>query len=485
MPSHRSTFVRTAIATSLAAAAAVSLLSVTGTTAQAVGTSSVNGPISRDEIIARAQNWVDQAVPYSQSVWHSDSNGSYRQDCSGLVSMAWHLDTSRVTSTLDDVSTPLGSLDDLRPGDMIDNIKTHVVLFTGWTDGSHTTANIIEEPKPGLTARRNTYSRSYLVNNSYLPFRYDRTIDSTPLPPKPAAAAWRAQVLVNGGGSLFHTTRLSDGNWTGFGNVASQAGDIGAIQSIADAGIDGNTHVLAVGGDGGLYHAIRHSDGSWERFANVGQEAGALGNITKISAVSIGGDLHIVAVADGKIFHTARLANGTWMRFADVSGAAGAIGTVTSASAANVNGQLQVVAVSGGRVLHTIRDVSGSWTNWGDVYGAAGDIGSAQDVAITGTGGDMQIIVVTGDGQQYHAARYASGSWQQFNPLAPVIGSFTANRVSAATVDGELQASFITNDDRIMHTIRDGSGSWDPAAALNLSGVSGNHYAVSITGTAG
>ncbi|MFF9640873.1 hypothetical protein [Kitasatospora aureofaciens] len=480
----QSKIVRTAVATSLAAAAAVSALSVT-TTAQAVGTSSVGGDISRDEIIARAQNWVDQAVPYSQTSWHSDSNGSYRQDCSGLVSMAWHLGSSRVTSTLDDVSTPLGSLDDLRPGDMIDNITTHVVLFTGWTDGSHTTANIIEEPKPGLTARRNTYSRSYLLNNGYKPYRYDRTIDSVPLPPKPAVAPWRAQLLVNGGGDVFHTTRLSDGNWTAFGNVESQAGDLGGVQSIADAGIDGNTHVLAVGGDGGLYHAVRHSDGSWDRFANVGSEAGTLTNISKISAVSIGGDLHVVAVADGKVFHTARLANGTWMRFADISGQAGAIGTVTSASAANVNGQLQVVAVSGGRVSHTIRDVSGAWSAWGDVYGAAGDIGSAQDVAITGTGGDMQVIVVTGNGQQYHAARYASGSWQQFNALAPVIGSFTANRVSVATVDGELQAAFITNDDRIMHTIRDGSGSWDPAAAVNLSGVSGNHYAVSITGTAG
>ncbi|MFJ7276621.1 hypothetical protein [Kitasatospora sp. NPDC098663] len=479
MSANRSKLANVALAGALALGAVVSTVSLTAP-AQAVGTSSVNGPISRSEIIARAQNWVDQAVPYSQSLWHSDSNGSYRQDCSGLVSMAWHLGSSRVTSTLDDISTQLGSLDDLQPGDMIDNISTHVVLFAGWTDGNHNTAVVYEEPRPGLTARKINYSRSSLISGGFKPFRYDKTVDSTPLPPKQAPVGWGAQVVVNGGGNVFHTTRSSNGSWTGFGNVESAAGDIGGVQSIADAGINGDTHLLAVGGDGNIYHTIRHSSGSWDRFADIGPQTNRLGNVTKVSAVSIGGDLHVVAVADGRLFHTARLANGTWLHFGDITPAGGA---VTSASVASVNGELQVVTVSGGTVYHAIRAVSGSWSAWGNVYDAAGNVGPAQDVAVAGTGSDAQIVVVNNNGQQFHGARYGNGTWQPFAELAPVIGSFTANRVGAANIDGEFQAVFITNDDRIMHTIRDGSGSWDPAAPIQLNGVSGNHYAVSIGGT--
>ncbi|WP_371503098.1 hypothetical protein OG871_38035 [Kitasatospora sp. NBC_00374] len=479
MSVNRSTFANIALTSALTLGAVASTLSLTAP-AQAVGTSSVNGQIARSEIIARAQNWVDQAVPYSQSLWHSDSNGSYRQDCSGLVSMAWHLGSSRVTSTLDDVSTRLGSLDDLQPGDMIDNITSHVVLFAGWTDGSHNTAVVYEEPKPGLTARKANYSRSYLTSNNYLPYRYDNTIDSAPLPPKQAAVGWGAQVVVNGGGDVLHSTRSSNGSWTGFGNVEAVAGDIGVVQAIADAGINGDTHLLAVGGDGNIYHTVRHSGGSWDRFTDIGPQTNRLGGVTKISTVSIGGDLHVVAVADGKLFHTARLANGTWLRFGEITPAGGA---VTSAAAASVNGELQVVAAAGGTLYHTVRAVSGSWSGWGNVYDAAGNIGPAQDVAVAGTGADTQIVVVNGSGQQFHGARYGNGSWQPFNALAPVIGSFTANRVSAANIDGEFQAVFITNDGQIMHTIRDGSGSWDPAAAIQLNGVNGNHYDVSIGGT--
>ncbi|MYV98115.1 hypothetical protein GT354_07450, partial [Streptomyces sp. SID3343] len=172
----------TALLIGLAAAA-------TATPAQAVGTSTVDGPITRSEIMARAQSWVDEGVPYSQSKWWSDSNGSYRQDCSGFVSMSWHLGSSRVTWTLDDVAIKLGSLDDLQPGDMIDNISTHVVLFAGWTNSSHTTANIYEEAHSGTDARKATYSRSYINANGFMPYRYKNVVDSTP-PPAERVMSW-------------------------------------------------------------------------------------------------------------------------------------------------------------------------------------------------------------------------------------------------------------------------------------------------------
>src|SRR5690242_7901315 len=52
---------------------------------------------TREEILARAQVWVDRKVPYSMSRYWSDG---YRQDCSGFISMAWGLGSSQTTWTL-------------------------------------------------------------------------------------------------------------------------------------------------------------------------------------------------------------------------------------------------------------------------------------------------------------------------------------------------------------------------------------------------
>src|SRR5690349_12986267 len=56
-----------------------------------------DGPIGRSEILARAQYWVDAGIAYDMyGDWFRDPEGdkNYRRDCSGLVSMAWHLGDS-------------------------------------------------------------------------------------------------------------------------------------------------------------------------------------------------------------------------------------------------------------------------------------------------------------------------------------------------------------------------------------------------------
>jgi hypothetical protein len=174
------------------------------TTQAATGTvqplGATNGDIPRSEMIARAQEWVDEGVPYSQTNYWTDSNGTYRQDCSGFVSMAWHLDTSRTTSTLPAVATRLSSLDVLQPGDMIDtNTSTmeHVVLFKAWTDSAHTTAIIMEEAHSGTDARVSPYSRSYLTSNGFTPYRYNHALDH----PQYANGKSGLCLSVSGGGS--------------------------------------------------------------------------------------------------------------------------------------------------------------------------------------------------------------------------------------------------------------------------------------------
>src|SRR5262249_2570034 len=56
--------------------------------------STVGGPVARSEMLDRAQNWVDWHIMYSEDQDDAAPDGDghyYRPDCSGMVSMAWHL----------------------------------------------------------------------------------------------------------------------------------------------------------------------------------------------------------------------------------------------------------------------------------------------------------------------------------------------------------------------------------------------------------
>ncbi|WP_104820985.1 peptidoglycan-binding protein [Kitasatospora sp. MMS16-BH015] len=129
---------------------------------------------TRGEIMARAQRWVDQQVPYSMSSYWSDG---YRQDCSGYVSMAWGLGSSQTTWTLPDFADRIAPAD-LQPGDILvynnsDNPQggSHTVLFGGWQDSAHTRYLAYEQTRP-TTRRRATPYAYWSHADSYVPYRY-------------------------------------------------------------------------------------------------------------------------------------------------------------------------------------------------------------------------------------------------------------------------------------------------------------------------
>src|SRR5690349_1908662 len=125
----------TRIVTALAGAgiaAATTMLAATPAHASTAG-----GEITRSEALQRAQTWVDERVPYSQTTYWTDQNGTYREDCSGYVSMAWHLTSSLVTQTLPSVSYKLGDFSQLKPADILDYTDHHTILFSAWTNRSN------------------------------------------------------------------------------------------------------------------------------------------------------------------------------------------------------------------------------------------------------------------------------------------------------------------------------------------------------------
>jgi cell wall-associated NlpC family hydrolase len=78
---------------------------------------------------------VDAGITYTQTgTWFRDAwvDKTYRRDCSGLVSMAWHLGESYVTGDFQGSSpywTRLASRDQLAPGDAIVRNR-HMELFS-------------------------------------------------------------------------------------------------------------------------------------------------------------------------------------------------------------------------------------------------------------------------------------------------------------------------------------------------------------------
>ncbi|MFJ9520306.1 peptidoglycan-binding protein [Kitasatospora sp. NPDC101801] len=132
------------------------------------------GTTTRTQILARAQRWVDQQVPYSMSSYWSDG---YRQDCSGFVSMAWGLGSSQTTWTLPDFATRIGR-SELQPGDALiynnpanPGAGSHTVIFGGWTNAAQTQYTAYEQTRPGTRKRATPYA--YWSNSaSYVAYRY-------------------------------------------------------------------------------------------------------------------------------------------------------------------------------------------------------------------------------------------------------------------------------------------------------------------------
>ena len=141
------------------------------------------GTITRAQIIARAQLWVQQQVPYSQTEWWANADGTYRQDCSGYVSMAWDLNqyTDFWTGNLNLVSHTIPAAD-LLPGDNLLSDE-HTILFASWANPQHTEFDYYEEAHPGTVARYVVDAPlSAFLDNGFTPFEYDGVVGSTAVP---------------------------------------------------------------------------------------------------------------------------------------------------------------------------------------------------------------------------------------------------------------------------------------------------------------
>lgn len=150
---------------------------------------SPNGTIARAETLRRAKFWVDSRVPYSQTNVYRDveNESTWRTDCSGLLSMAWHAGPTGIDTYYTGNFAPSGgdsagfttaiAWNDLRPGDALLRVGNashggHIVLFVRWTNSAKTSFELYEQPFSGATARSRIGNRSDSYFAPFQPIRY-------------------------------------------------------------------------------------------------------------------------------------------------------------------------------------------------------------------------------------------------------------------------------------------------------------------------
>jgi VCBS repeat protein len=141
-PGNLRQFGPSVLALGIAVLGVVVVPNVLGHVPRAGAVSAVGGQVTQTEVLARARNWYDRrnSLRYDNSRRHlaTDVDGAHRygQDCSGFVSMAWHLKPGGSggpnTRTLPNYARTIAR-QELQPGDLLDDVRDgHAILFEAW-----------------------------------------------------------------------------------------------------------------------------------------------------------------------------------------------------------------------------------------------------------------------------------------------------------------------------------------------------------------
>ncbi|WP_204044625.1 FG-GAP repeat domain-containing protein, partial [Acrocarpospora phusangensis] len=196
-------------------ATTVGLVGLTTVATPASADSAPGGEITRSEVLSRAQNWVTRQVKYNltraSGTLYTDVEGDnrYGPDCSGLVSMAWHItaNSGKGGNSTDDFEVWsqtefLPSLHDLKPGDAI--LKNgHIELFARWKNpANHTqgawTYSLNGTGNPDSNGWQEDWAKGPIANwrgqvgdeswssmQNYRPIRYKKIVDDPVEAPRP------------------------------------------------------------------------------------------------------------------------------------------------------------------------------------------------------------------------------------------------------------------------------------------------------------
>lgn len=428
MPTTFSTFVRRLLP-AVVALAMVPLALMTATSSPATAESGVDGPITRAEILSRAQFWVDQNVPYDMEGQHPDQQGKmYRTDCSGFVAMALHLSWSPNTETLPQYLDQIG-WEDLRPGDVVGTLGPgtggaagHVVLFTGWANSQHTRFFTMEE-MGGAGAIRYERPINYTVGSFVAkPYRYKKVID---------------------GGSARPMS-----SW--------ESGRVVSMQSA-----DGRLEAFAAGADG-VHHAWQtRVNGEWSTWENLGGPR----NAELALAPNKDGRLELFAINAQTLDHIWQtVPSAGWSGWANFGG-----GGFDLAVGSHADGRVEVFASNANGVFHRWQtQPNGSWSSWEGT--APGNNGPANSRLAIESAADGRLEVFALNGQTFgHLWQTAvNGGWSAWDGF----GGGGRDLSTDHNADGRIEV-FASGPDGVFHRWQTGASSWSDWTGTGPAGNNG------------
>ncbi|MEO7108870.1 MAG: hypothetical protein ABI183_00415 [Polyangiaceae bacterium] len=389
-------------------------------------TSSTGQSVSTNDIMARAQEWVNDGVPYCGGVRGGTDEicggtcdrpsaawNDFRSDCSGFVSWCWQIMDDPATSEY--VSDRGGSqgwhtiaIDDLQAGDAIVT-DGHIKLFSSFSGSS--ALDIFEEYDCGEVARETVqgFSRSgdsiYISGDSrtYHPIRRN-DVDGPSTAPPSAPAVVESAFQANTG-NLWTADSSGGHRW-----------DLGMMQ--------GTSPSIAALAGGGFEIAVQTNTGELWTVGDGGDRAWGLGMMHGTSP-------SIAALAGGG-FQVAFQAN------------TGELWTVGSAA----NGPQSLGMMNG------------------------------TSPSITGlTGGGYEIAFQANTGELWTAGAAGTGSWKlgMLSGTSPAIVGLTG---------GSYEVAFQANNSDLWTIGAAGNKHWDlgmmPGSSPSITALSGNGYVAAM-----
>jgi putative cell wall-binding protein len=287
--------------------------------------------ITRAEILKRSQRWVELGVPYSQTSYFE----GYRQDCSGMASMAWKLSQSHSTRTLASQGVRI-SRDEIQPGDMMLKYNYHAAIFYKWADASHNWYWTLEESGSSGTAVTRLTKYPYWSQEGFEVFRPANIVEVNDYEPyiRPLsgsnryATALAASRLAFENGEATATVLCSGEDWPDALGASALAGALGGpmllthpevlpgglVAELARLGVH---NIVIVGGENAISPEVEKS-----LRAIAGLSVKRVGGANRYeTAALVASETVTTSRARGREFdHTVYLATGE--TFADALGAA-------------------------------------------------------------------------------------------------------------------------------------------------------------------
>ena len=489
----RSTKTRRSIAGLAVAGVAVSMLSIS----PAHATSSIGGPISPSEMMSRAQYWVNNNVPYTESgATAADPEGTqYREDCSGFVSMAWHLNTSLIVTdpapydftNVDGTpntayDTGIGAFSNLQQGDAMAYPHQHIFLFNQWTNKANGDFTYYAESNPNdpthgpTPANINDANLEGWPKSGYVGLRYNN-VTSNPVAVHSTPTSDSTYTVFNpdtktmmlfgiGSGGHLGVTRSTNGgaswsNWTEANAYWTLQGtpnslydpDTKTTMIFARGSADGAMGISISGDNGAGWTNWTQMNAYWSNFK--GDASSVYDPDTKTITVFARG-------GDGTIGYTQSGNGGAgWTNWAPVNAYWGNFAGDPHAIYNPATKTMTVFARGGDNKIGYTQSTNGgaSWSNWAEVNAYWAGFTSDPHVVLNPDTGTMSLFAKGGTGEIGYTQSTSNGAawsnwaqvnayWGNFSGAAYPVYNPATKRISllARGGDGKMGVTTSPND---------------------------------------